>query len=395
MSEDRDTREVLFVIGSLQVGGTEMHLSMIARELVQRGYAVTVYNLTGTGILGDAMSEAGVRIVGPPVKSMTGKLKILNPVFLGLSSLKLFLILLFQRPKIVHFFLPQAYIVGAIMARCAGLSSLIMSRRSLNYYQERYRLLRLLERRLHAHMKAILGNSKAVVAQLHDDENVPIEKLHLVYNGIALERFDTPLDMERKRQSLDIAPGTMVLAIVANLIPYKGHSDLLKALSSIQDEMPDNWVLLAIGRDDGIGESLKREVAALGLGDNIRFPGPRDDVPDILRLADLGILCSHEEGFSNAILEGMAAGLPMVVTDVGGNGEAVMDRETGLVVPARSPEELGAAILTLVRDAQLRKQMGAAARKRVQRKFSLETCVGQYETLYDSTGFKRILDPVS
>lgn len=383
MSEDSETREVFFVIGSLQVGGTEMHLSMVARELVKHRCIVTVYNLTGTGGLGDAMSEAGVEVVCPPVKSMTGILRILNPVCLCLSSLKLFLIFLFHRPKIVHFFLPQAYIIGAIMARCAGLSGLIMSRRSLNHYQQRHPLLKLFERKLHAHMKAVLGNSRAVISQLHQEENVPNEKLHLLYNGIAFDRFDAPLDQARKRKDLGIAPGTLVLAIIANLIPYKGHCDLLRALSEIQGEMPDNWILLAIGRDDGIGESLKRKAATLGLGENVRFLGSRDDVPDILRLSNLGILCSHEEGFSNAILEGMAAGLPLVVTDVGGNCEAVVNRETGLVVPARSPAGLGAAILKLAKDAQMRERMGAKAKKRVSREFSLEACVARYEALYE------------
>lgn len=376
--------DVFFVIGSLQVGGAEMHISMVSGELVKRGYMITVYNLSGDGVLGDAMSDAGVRVIGPLIKAKTGKLKFLNPVILGLSSLKLFLIFLFKRPVIVHFFLPHAYIIGAYMARCAGLSRLVMSRRSLNHYQDKHGILKLFERRLHASMTAIIGNSKAVVSQLHQDENVPREKLGLIYNGIVLERFVTPFDSGQKRKELDIASGAMVLTIVANLISYKGHSDLLQALSEIQGKMPDEWILLAVGRDDGLGDSLRQQADALGLGDKVRFPGPRDNIPDLLRISDLNILCSHEEGFSNAILEGMAAGLPMVVTDAGGNAEAVVDGETGLVVPAHSPSELGAAILKLVKDAHLRKCMGLAGKKRVEQKFSLGACVEQYERLYDA-----------
>ena len=386
MSKEPDNPEVFFVIGSLQVGGAEMHLSMITPELVKRGYAITVFNSSGLGHLGDAMSDAGVKIIGPPIRTKTGKLKFLNPACLCLSSLKLFFIFLFTRPKIVHFFLPQSYVIGAIMARCAGLQRLIMSRRSLNLYQNHHRFLAWLERRLHGSATAIIGNSEAVVAQLHQDEDVPKDKLGLIYNGIIHERFNVPFDPIKYREQMNVGADAFLMTIVANLIPYKGHADLLDALCVIRSELPNDWKLLVIGRDDGIGECLKMKVSESDLDRHIIFLGPRDDIPALLRISNLGILCSHEEGFSNAILEGMAAGLPMVVTDVGGNAEAVMNGETGLVVPAHSPCELGAAILKLARNAQLRKRMGAKARKRVRQEFSLEACVRQYEALYDAIG---------
>jgi glycosyltransferase involved in cell wall biosynthesis len=150
-------------------------------------------------------------------------------------------------------------------------------------------------------------------------------------------------------------------------------------------------MLLAVGRDDGIGSNLRQQADTLNLGKKVRFLGPREDVADLLRISDLGILCSHEEGFSNAILEGMAASLPMVVTDVGGNAEAVKNGTTGLVVAAHSPSELGTAILRLVKDAALRKRMGQAARNHVEQEFSLEACVEQYEKLYDAVGSNQKL----
>ena len=115
-----------------------------------------------------------------------------------------------------------------------------------------------------------------------------------------------------------------------------------------------------------IKQAIKAKATGFQLDQNILFLGPRDDIPDMLHLSDLAILCSHEEGFSNAILEGMAVGLPMVVTDVGGNAEAMQNGVTGIVVPAREPSALGAAILKLAKNAQLRKRMGREARKRVQ-----------------------------
>jgi glycosyltransferase involved in cell wall biosynthesis len=116
--------------------------------------------------------------------------------------------------------------------------------------------------------------------------------------------------------------------------------------------------------------------------DQISFFGSRDDVADILAASDIGILASHQEGFSNAVLEGMAAGLPMVVTDVGGNAEAVLDGVTGLVVPARDPRRLAQAITQLAHDKQRRVAFGTAGRQRAAECFSQEQCKRRYDVLY-------------
>jgi glycosyltransferase involved in cell wall biosynthesis len=96
----------------------------------------------------------------------------------------------------------------------------------------------------------------------------------------------------------------------------------------------------------------------------------------------VGFLSSHQEGFSNTILEAMAAGLPMVVTNVGGNAEAVIDGETGLVVPAHDPPAFAEAIVLIARDPLLRQRYGAAGRKRVESLFLLDACAARYEALY-------------
>tara|TARA_R110002072_G_scaffold728_4_gene5788 strand:+ start:264107 stop:264589 length:483 start_codon:yes stop_codon:yes gene_type:complete len=156
-------------------------------------------------------------------------------------------------------------------------------------------------------------------------------------------------------------------------------------LARIKEALPEPWLVLCIGRDDGIGTCLQQEADSLGVGSNIRFLGSRSDVPLFLRLADVSILCSHEEGFSNAVLEGMAAGLPMVVTDVGGNAEAVLDGITGYVVPAHNPECLADALLKVAL-ADDRALMGDRGRVRVAEKFSMSSCIDAYEALYREVG---------
>jgi glycosyltransferase involved in cell wall biosynthesis len=286
-----------------------------------------------------------------------------------------------HRPAIVHFFLPGAYIIGAPVAIAALRRIRVMSRRSLNRYQEKSPRWRRLEHVLHPWMTAILGNSARIIDELAD-EGVRDGQVGVIYNGVDLDRFQSAAGREETRKKLDIAPDALVLTIVANLIPYKGHADLIDALALAANEISEDWQLLLVGRDDGIGAELRARAADKGLDRSIRFLGPRADVPDILTASDIGILCSHEEGFSNALLEGMAAGLPMIATDVGGNSEALEDGVSGVIVPARDPRRLADAILHLARDADLRKRIGTAACERVSRSFTLEACVQSYDLFY-------------
>lgn len=380
MSKRSPPLKISYVIGSLSTGGAERHVALVSMELARRGHDVSIYCLLRGGQLEREVQANGVNVRGLAQRNDPSKLsrpvRILALIF---SAPVMFFSFLFRRPPIVHFFLPESYLVGAMMARLAGLSRLVMSRRSMNNYQLKRPRIAALEHKLHGSMTAILGNSRRVVEQLKG-EGIEKNRLGLIYNGIDLEKFDqqTPENQDI-RNSLDLDDKALVITIIANLIPYKGHSDLLEALALVTDKMPANWTLLVVGRDDGIGKDLTAQTKALGLADHVHFLGLRQDVANIFGASDIGILCSHEEGFSNALLEGMAAKLPMVATDAGGNSEAVIDGVTGKIVPISDPVALGNAILQLATDTNLAKKMGIAGRKRIEQEFSLGSCVDRYE----------------
>jgi glycosyltransferase involved in cell wall biosynthesis len=261
-----------------------------------------------------------------------------------------------------------------------------MSRRSLNRYQAGHPFLGKCELRLHRDMTAILGNSHHVVRELIDEEGCPPERVALIYNGIDVSAFEAERPHPPTAPNESKSERPFVLITVANLIPYKGHNDLLAALGEVANALPPKWSLLCVGRDNGIGASLREQAQALGIEDNIKLLGARSDIVSLLAAADLGVLSSHEEGFANSILEGMAASLPMIVTDVGGNAEAVVNGVTGLVVPPRNASALGGAILKLALDAQLRRTMGRAGHERVEKYFGIDSCVTNYARLYAGLG---------
>ncbi len=375
--------DILYVITSLEVGGSERHLSALSTRLASKGHSITIYCLFGKGPMADEPARSGVRVMAPlfasdPTTSMPRFLR------LTLAVPQLLTLMLFKRPGLVHFFGPTAYLVGGCLALGAGLGRLVFSRRSLNNYQEKYPILRRLEHRLHGRMSALLGNSHAVVSQLASETRGARDRLGLIYNGIRLQPFDVPVARDAVRASVDTLSDDLVIVIVANLKAYKGHSDLLRALANLGHALPRRWKLWMIGRDDGIGSDLLRQASELGLTAHVRVLGVRHDVPALLSSADIAVSSSHEEGFSNAVLEAMAASLPVVATDAGGNREAVEHGRTGFIVPPRDAAAMAAALLELIQDPTAAAAMGKAGRARVEQHFSFDACVAKYEMLYDA-----------
>jgi glycosyltransferase involved in cell wall biosynthesis len=383
LQDQRNKAGILFITSSLDVGGTERHLASISGVLRARGWAITVYCTGREGSFAEVLRRNGISVMVPPrpTRSRFGALFDGRALRLPLAAFHLLRVLLKGRFAIVHFFLPEAYIVGAQVAFLTRRRLLIMSRRSLNNYQEKLPFGGLVERRLHSLMTAVLANSRSVAKQL-EGEGVAAHRIGLIYNGVGEITGRAGASRAQVRAMLGLDDTSLVLIIIANLIPYKGHLDVIEALGRIAGRMPPDWQLLAVGRDEGVGAAIRSRADALGIAGHVSLLGIRSDIPDLLRASDIALLASHQEGFSNAIIEGMQAGLPMIVTDVGGNAEAVIDGETGLVVAPRNPEAMADAILSLAGDGELRQRLGEAGRRRVEAHFSLEACVAAYEALY-------------
>jgi len=215
-------------------------------------------------------------------------------------------------------------------------------------------------------------------------DHVDVSKLVLIYNGVDTGPFEAALShREEVRRDQGIKGDTKVMIVIANLIPYKGHSDLIQAAKEVINWFPDA-IFLLVGEDRGIQKELEQRVANFGIGQSVRFLGRQDDVPKLLAASDISILPSHEEGFSNVILESMAAGLPVVATDVGGNREAILDGITGWLIPPKDPRTLAAKVIDLLSDPAKAKEWGRGGRERVNRMFTVKKMVAAHMELYES-----------
>lgn len=369
---------MLIVTESLGIGGTESHLIRTLPKLAERGWKVATFCLTERGERAEQVEAAGVEVYSSLRIAKRKGSFLRYPAHVAVATNKLFWLMKRWQPQIAHFYLPGPYLIGAHVAIAAGTPIKIMSRRSLSGYQQNWPTVARLERSLHERMDAVIGNSRAVVRELLD-EGIPKSKVRLIYNGIPFAALQS---REQARQSLGLDSGMLVGAVVANLIHYKGHRELVRSLSHVAANLSTPWRILVAGRDHGIRAELEALADARGIKEQIQFLGEHANVPQLLAAADFGLLTSREEGFSNVILEGMAAGLPMIVTDVGGNPEAVLDGETGCVVPPYRPKAIADAILRLARNPELRRHLGEEARHRAEDKFSIERCVEAHADLY-------------
>ncbi len=358
----------------LDVGGTEKHITRILPQLRRHGIDVSLFVLERGGKLESTLASSGINIAGPG-PAMSSLKRILR------AGWQLYNHLRHHRPDIVHFFLPEPYLIGSLASMLAGIDVRIMSRRSLAHYQVRHPVLTKLEVWLHRHTSALLANSHAVLNELVN-ECGDRSKVALIYNGIDVA---APGNLElrmRLRGDLGIPADCFVLVIIANLIAYKGHADLFQALALANELLPKDWRLLIVGRDDGAGIVLRKQAASLGLQDHFIWLGERPDAEHLFSVADVAVLASHEEGFSNSLIEAMGQGVAVIATAVGGNLDAVVPGESGLLVPTRDPTALAAAITRLALDKEFRSQLGEAGRQRAEKQFSLDACIGGYVNLY-------------
>jgi len=290
--------------------------------------------------------------------------------------------MLFQeKPDIIHYYLPAAYMIGAMCSIFSLKSIRVMSRRSLNDYQKKRPILRFIEYKIHNFMHLVTGNSKAVIKQLQD-ESIEQKKIKLIYNGLDIpEKVNSDL-RNKARKNLSLKNNLLIFTVVANLIPYKGHKDLFYALNNIHKSLPKEWILFCIGRDEGCQNEFSELAIRLNLQNHVRFLGYTRNIKKYLYASDIGILPSHQEGFSNSLLEGMAFGLPMIATDVGGNPEAIVNNENGFIVPPNDPNNLSKKILDLIENKDLRERFGQKAHNYVKRNFSIDQCIQNYIDVY-------------
>jgi L-malate glycosyltransferase len=275
---------------------------------------------------------------------------------------------------IVQTFFVEGHLVGGTAGRMAGTKAVVSSRRNLGYsysFKEKL-LLRIANRYPHRW----LANSNAVADAVAHLEHIQRDRFDVIHNGVVI-----PILQPKTISSIQR------VVVVANLRPVKAVDMFIKAAAIVVKTLPQ--VKFTIVGDGPLRGSLEELAASLSLTGSVEFAGSISDVQSILSTATIGVLTSSSEGFSNAILEYMCAGLPVVATDVGGNCESVSDGQTGYLVPPDNPDALAETLIRLLTHPDEAARFGEAGRKRAETEFSLVAMIRNHQNYYTELLKKR------
>jgi len=231
----------------------------------------------------------------------------------------------------------------------------------------------------------IVANSNAVREKLIAD-GISAEKVSVVYNGLDLRRLATRASRPESLSLLGLPADEVVprrfVSIVANMRhEVKDYPMFLRSARQVKEAVPDVAFLLA--GEGELSDSLRALAVELGIKDSTFFLGRCENVAELLSISEICVLSSKAEGFSNSILEYMAAGRPVVVTDVGGAREVVSEGETGYLVPSGDDAGMAERLISLLRDPETARLMGINGKRVVEEKFSCEAQLARTESLYE------------
>ena len=367
---------IAFIVGSLNIGGTEKHLLNLINNFKKEKFSIHLHLLNEKGTMFSKMNK-DVKVFYPK-KTISTKFSHLINFFKTFIRFKL------TKPDIIHCFLPQSYIFGGVIGLLLNHKNVIMSRRSLNNYQRRYKMipLRKIEKFLHKYSKVILANSKAVYSELID-EGVKKEKLKLIYNGVFL-RKKKKVDIINLKKELGLKSNKyFIFSSIANLIPYKNQIIIIKAAERLL-KITNKFIIIFVGSGTvEYTDFLKMEITKRNLNKNVLLLKQSVDVDKYFYISDVGISSSLEEGFSNTILEYLSFGKPVIATNVGGNGD-VISKKNGILIESNNHHQMFEAMKRMIINQKDLKKLKDGAKSEVQ-KYCFQKMIKKYENVYEKS----------
>jgi glycosyltransferase involved in cell wall biosynthesis len=370
------------VMTTFAAGGTEGQVANLARRIDRSRFDLRFACLRKWGFYLDEIEQRKIPVSEYPVKSFFSPVTLLQQARFGRD-------LRAEKIQIVHSYNFYSNVFAVPAAKMAGVPLVIASIRDQGVY------LNSMQKRAQkwacGFADLILVNAKSISDWLLEEGYEP-SKIRIIRNGIDLTRYGEGSNSPALRAELGLPKDAPLVLMLSRLNPQKGVDDFIKAAAMVRLQRPDVRFLLigeklkyqdgGFGLDAGYHNYLHELCMNLGLQDHIVFTGHRSDVPALLAEGCVSVLPTHSEGLSNTLLESMAAGLPIVATKVGGNGELVEDGVNGILVPPQAPATLANAILRILDDKALADRFSAAARAKANAYFSMEKMVGDTESLY-------------
>lgn len=369
--------KILYVITKANWGGAQRYVYDLATAAQKEGFDVAVA-VGGTGVLTEKLHTAGVRIISLPLRQHRN---VLGDLFTFGSLFPLLRIMRMERPDVVHVNSAKAGGLGALAARIAGVPLIIFTAHGWEFNAPR-NIFSKIAIGFFSWLTLLLAHRTIAVSEAmrRDVQWWPYIKHRM--NVIILGITRVPLRSREEARAL-LAPRTVGqywVGMMSELTAVKRVEDAISAFSIVVPYHPEA-VLVVLGEGNE-RYRLQRRISELHLHNHVSLLGFKSDAPFLLKAFDLFLHTSSSEALNYAILEAGCAGIPVVATHVGGIPEIIPDDDHGLLVPARNPKALAAAIESLIRNPQRATELGARLHARVEQRFSKQKMISKTLALY-------------
>lgn len=368
--------KIVLVVDVLRdiAGGAERQVYELLKHLNREKFEALLFVLHQKGITNEVSMLAGLRVSGLGIRRIYD--------FRGIrEGFKFAKFLKREKIDILMTYHFSSDIWGTVFGRLAGVPVIISNRRDEGFWRKaiHIRAYKLINRWVTKVIVVSNSVKRMVIAQ----ERVGEDKICVIYNGVELERFNAKIDIASKKKELGLPLNSRVIACVGNLRAIKGQRYLIEASAGIIAKFQDvHFIFIGEGELRAEFEKLARKS---GLQNNLHFLGKRDDVPELLKIADICVLPSLSEGLSNALLEYMAAGKPVVATSAGGTPEVIENNKNGVLIPPYNSQILAKKIMRLLENRQFALNLGARAEETVCERFALSGQIRIVEEFLEKT----------
>jgi len=361
-------RNLLHLITGLEIGGAEM---MLLKTLpgMQDDFDNRVCCIKGHGLIGKKLEESGIPVY-----------------YLGLINIfDIRIIWNFRKvikefkPDILVTYLIHADLFGRIFGRIFGVRKIVCSQRGSLL---RWEFLRFFDKLTRFLVTKYIVQTKTAKKNLMAKLNLPEEKFRVIPNAIDLQEFNFELDIKKKKKDLGINNENMNIVCVSKLRKGKGHEHLLEAFENVFAE--NKHLNLLIVGDGEQKNRLLRQIENYSCKNNIYFLGNRSDVKEILKISDIFVLPTLGEGMSNAIMEAMVCGLPVITTDIPENKELITNNENGLLIPLKNVNFLEEAIKKIIYNKDLGGELGENAKEKMRESFDINIIASKFVHFFNS-----------
>lgn len=362
---------VLHIMTKLPVGGVENQLLTVLGKYDKSRFSPIVCSLADKGEIGKEIENLGIEVF--PLHKLKHRFDytIVKDICRLVREKKVTVVRTHQY---------HANLYGRLAARSARVPCIVASVHNV-YTRDKKIHRRMINRYLARFTDKVIAVSGAVKKDIMKYDGLGDEKIDVICNGVDIKRYSSS-DRNEVRSKLDIDQDVPVIGTVGRLTFQKGQKYLLESVSKLKNKFPG--LLLLIVGDGPLRDELEHHAETLGIRDSVQFLGVRRDVPELMSAMDIFVLPSLWEGLANALVEAMAAGKPVIATDIPQIGEVINSGNVGILVPAKKSDAIAQSIELLLSDNSLAKKYGDAAYERVALAFSIDVTLKKYTELYET-----------